>query len=109
MLRQRSSVEYKECEIIALPRKYEAKPYGFAFQTNSPYLQLFNYYINRLRENGILERASKAFEPEPQECPDIRGKALGFENCSGAFLVMMIGFGIAILTLGIETAIKKCN
>ena len=32
-----------------------------------PNRSALQYYIIHLRENGILKRASKAFEPEPHE------------------------------------------
>ena len=47
-----------------------------------------------------------ALEPAPQECPDLTGKALGLKNCAGAFLVMMVGVGSAIVLFVIENVIK---
>ena len=103
----RASQQYLDCEITPLRQKYEYKPYAFAFQTDSPYLGLFNYYINRLRENGALERTKNEIEPSPQECPDQTGKALGMKNCFGAFLVMMSGFGAGLVVLIFESFMKK--
>ena len=74
---------------------------------DSPYLKIFNYYINQLRETGALERIHKAYEPAPQVCPNLTGKALGFKNCFGAFLVMIVGVGSAILLLVLESFMKK--
>ena len=45
-------------------------------------------------------------EPAPQECPDLTGKALGLKNCAGAFLVMMVGVGSAIVLFVIENVMK---
>ena len=87
--------------------KYEFKPYGFAFQTDSPYLRLFNYYINRLKENGALEKAMKPCEPPPQKCTDQTGEALGINNCFGAFLVMMVGIGSGLLIFAMEFILKN--
>ena len=87
--------------------KYEFKPYGFAFQTDSPYLRLFNYYINRLKENGALEKAMKPCEPPPQRCTDQTGEALGINNCFGAFLVMMVGIGAGLLIFVMEFFLKN--
>ena len=87
--------------------KYEFKPYGFAFQTDSPYLRLFNYYINRLKENGALEKAMKPCEPPPQRCTDQTGEALGINNCFGAFLVMMVGIGSGLLIFVMEFVLKN--
>ena len=47
-----------------------------------------------------------ALEPAPQECPDMTGKALGLKNCFGAFLVLMVGVGSAIVLLIIEKVMK---
>ena len=102
----RSSKEYKKCEIIATPQKYEFKNYAFTFQTDSPYLRFFNYHINRLRDIGGLQKMHSAMDPAPQECPDFTGKALGLKNCFGAFLVMMVGVGSAIVLLVIENVMK---
>ena len=99
--------QYKNCEIIGLPRKYEFKPYAFAFQKNSPYLGLFNYYINGMRENGGLEKMRKECGPASQECQDLTGKPLGLKNCFGAILVMMVGVGSAITLMIIENILKK--
>ena len=87
--------------------KYEFKPYGFAFQPNSPYLRLFNYYINRLKENGALEKAMKPCKPPPQKCTDQTGEALGINNCFGAFLVMVVGIGAGSLIFVMEFFLKN--
>ena len=47
-----------------------------------------------------------ALEPAPQECPDMTGKALGLKNCFGAFIVLMVGVGSAIVLLIIENVMK---
>ena len=102
----RSSQRYKDCEITGLSRKYHHKPYAFALQPDSPYIRLFNYYIDRLRENGALRKSQDECEPDPQECPDQTGKALGIKNCFGAFMVMVAGFGSGLLLLVIECFLK---
>ena len=103
----RSSERYKRCEIVATTRKYEFKPYAFILQPDSPYLKLFNYYISHLKENGVLGKSEKACEPEPQECPDQTGKALGINNVFGAFMVMAVGIGAGLLILIAEFVIMK--
>ena len=102
----RSSQRYKDCEITGLSRKYHHKPYAFALQPDSPYIGLFNYYIGRLRENGALRKSQDECEPDPQECPDQTGEALGIKNCFGAFLVMVAGFGCGLMILAIECVMK---
>ena len=36
---------YQNCEIVDIPQKYDAKAKAWAFQKDSPYLDLFNYQI----------------------------------------------------------------
>ena len=98
---------YKKCQILALPEKYQFQPFGFAFQKDSPYLDIFNFYINNLRESGALIRIFKDVEPAPQNCPKMEGTALGFNNCFGAFLVMIVGVGTGILLLIAESFVKQ--
>ena len=102
----RSSPQYKKCEIITLPKKYNLKSYGFTLPKDSPYLPLFNYYIDQLRENGALERIFKKWEPLPPTCEDKTGQPLGFRNCLTCFLVMVAGAGLGIIILGIEVALR---
>ena len=66
----RSSPQYKKCEIIALPKKYNSKTLAWTLQKDSPYLPLFNYYIDHLKENGAWERIFKKWEPLPPKCED---------------------------------------
>ena len=44
---------------------------------------------------------------EDNECPDLTGEPIGFENCISAFLVMGTGVGAAILVMIVETIKKK--
>ena len=103
----RASPNYKKCKIIALPKKYNLKSYAFILSKDSPYLPLFNYYIDQLRENGALERIFKKWEPLPPICEDKTGKPLGFRNCFTSFLVMIIGGGLGIIILCIEVVLPK--
>lgn len=98
----RSSPQYKKCEIIALPKKFNLKTLAWTLPKDSPYLPLFNYYIDHLKENGALERIFKKWEPLPPKCEDKTGQPLGFRNCLTCFLVMVVGAGLGIIILGIE-------
>ena len=63
---------YINCKIVATPSKYDFKPYAYGFQKDSPFLSLFNYYINEMKEKGSLEQIQAQYEPAPQVCPDYR-------------------------------------
>ena len=101
----RSSPHYKKCEIITLPKKYNSKSIAFILAKDSPYLSLFNFYIDQLRETGALERIFKKWEPLPPACEDQTGQPLGFNNCLTCFLVMVFGAGLGIIIFGIEVVL----
>ena len=82
---------YKKCQILALPEKYQFQPFGFAFQKDSPYLELFDYYLKKMKQDGVLDKLIIEYEPPPQICPDLTGKALGFNNLIFPFLTMIAG------------------
>ena len=48
----RRSNEYRDCEIIDVPVKHGSTSGAFGYQKNSPFVGIFNYYINQMREKG---------------------------------------------------------
>ena len=93
--------EYAGCEILAIPSKYKITPCALALQKNSPYLPLFNYYLNEMQEKGVSEQILSKYEPAAQICPDSSGLPLGFDFCFTAFLVLLGGafVGLAIFII----------
>ena len=69
--------EYGDCKVIAIPAKYDYKPYAYGLQKDSPYLGLFNYYLKEMREKGALKQILNKFESGEQVCPDMSGQPLG--------------------------------
>ena len=65
--------EYDSCEIITIPAKYDQKPNAFAFQKDSPFVKLFNYYLKAMDEKGISHQIEEKFKKLPQTCPDKSG------------------------------------
>ena len=58
--------EYSNCEIIAIPAKYDFKPYGWGFQKDSPFLEMFNYYLDEMREKGANKQIFVKYDPPSQ-------------------------------------------
>ena len=83
--------EYVDCKIVATPGKYDFKPLAYGFQKDSPYLYLFNHFINEKREKGSMASVLTKYETGAQICPDYSGKSLGISTCIGAFIVLIIG------------------
>ena len=104
----RSTPEYKACEVIELPESIDKNAAGFPFQKNSQYLDLFNYYLLKLK-NGIIQKIKLRHQiPKPQ-CGEI-DMSLGFKNCFTTFLPLFIGgiFGL-ILLFTEKCGIFKCS
>ena len=93
---------YINCKIVATPGKYDFKPSAYGFQKDSPFLPLFNYYLNEMREKGSLKQIQVKYEPSPQICPDYSGKSLGASSVFSGFCVLFFGIGIAAILFCIE-------
>ena len=94
--------EYARCEILAIPSKYDISPLGLALQKNSPYLPLFNYHLNKMKQKGILEQILSKYEPPAQKCPDSSGLPLGFGSCFTAFLALLGGASVGLAIFIVE-------
>ena len=87
---------------MATPGKYDFKPYAYGLQKDSPFLPLFDYYLNEMKEKGSLKQIQAKYDPPPQICPDYSGKSLGVGSVFAAFGVLCFGFGMALILFGIE-------
>ena len=103
----RNYEEYVSCQLIAIPARYDYKPYAYGFQKDSPYLPIFNHYIKAMQEKGSLDQILEKYAPATQFCPDLTGKALGFNSCISAFLVLVGGAAIGLILLAIELCSRK--
>ena len=83
------------------------RSWAFTLPKHSPYLELVNYSIDQLKETGALERILKKWKPLPPMCEDKTGKPLGFRSCLSCFLVMISGFLVGTIILGIEVLLPK--
>ena len=98
----RSFDAYINCKIVATPDNYDFKPYAYGFQKDSPFLPLFDYYLNEMKEKGSLKQIQVKYDPPPQVCPDFSGKSLGVNSVFAAFGVLFFGVGIAVILFFIE-------
>ena len=87
---------------MATPGKYDFKPYAYGLQKDSPFLPLFDYYLNEMKEKGSLKQIQAKYDPPPQICPDYSGKSLGVGSVFAAFGELCFGFGMALILFGIE-------
>ena len=94
---------YINCKILGTPGKYDFKPYAYGFQKDSPFLPIFNYYLNEMKEKGSLKQIQVKYEPASQVCPDYSGRPLGIGAVFSLFVVFFVGIGIAFILFGLET------
>ena len=87
---------------MATPGKYNFNPVAYGFQKDSPFLPLFNYNLNKMRERGSLKQIKVKYEPPAQICPDYSGNSLGFLSVFSAFGLLFSGVGIALILSGLE-------
>ena len=83
------------------------KAIAWAFSKKSPYLNIFNFYIQKFKGNGIWKSIEERHKKPPQDCPDLSGEPIDFESCFTAFLVLLVGFSFSFLIILIEC--QKCN
>ena len=68
----RTTDEFINCKIIASPGKYDFKPLAFGYQKNSPFAEIFDYYIEKMRQTGHLDAIKSKYQGLEQNCPDLR-------------------------------------
>ncbi len=98
----RSLEEFAKCQILAIPEKYETRPYAFGFQKNSSYLGIFNFYFDNLRETGALSKIKLKYMKTTQECPNTAGSPIGFDNCITAFCIVSLGLVMMLILIAAE-------
>ena len=90
--------EFKKCQVIAIPDVIDiSSGGGWTFQKNSPFLPMFDFYINQLKEHGTYQRIedvgnNKTLGPD-QDCQDYDGKAIGHKKVFSLLTLLMLGMG----------------
>ena len=93
---------YKKCKVLQIPYVIDASVGGgWTFQKHSPFLPMFDMYINTLKEHGTFQRIedvgnNKTLGPE-QDCQDYDGKPIGVTKVFSLFGILAIGSGFSVL------------
>ncbi|PSN47436.1 Ionotropic receptor 110 [Blattella germanica] len=56
------------CQVLALPQTYFKGGMGFGLQRKSPYKDIINYSLMKMKSSGILQRLKLEWIPQPKEC-----------------------------------------
>ena len=76
---------------------------AYAFQKDSPYLEIFNYFIRELREKGAKKQILEKYESRGQVCPDMSGKPLEINTSFTAFILLL---GESIMIFKVQSSTK---
>eukprot|EP00095_Tigriopus_kingsejongensis_P000205 maker-scaffold41_size498431-snap-gene-3.27 protein:Tk00205 transcript:maker-scaffold41_size498431-snap-gene-3.27-mRNA-1 annotation:"hypothetical protein L798_01404" len=93
---------YQDCRVIQIPQTYLRMPMGFGFQKNSPYLEIFNHEIAKMKENGVFARILEKFDLLPLDCLPKPGRALGMANLASAYSIYILGLTLSVAILILE-------
>lgn len=82
---------------------------GWVFQKNSPYVSLFNHFLDNFNEVGLLDNLmKKQLEVIIDKCEEPSSfQAINFGNVVLAFILLLIGILISLVLLGIEYLNRK--
>ena len=76
-----------------------------SFYTDSPYVDLFNYHLHRIRQSGLVRRIINKYEaqkPKRVGCTDTSYKAIDWPNIVSAFVIMAAGTVLSIIVFYLE-------
>ena len=90
-------------------------PMAWAFQKESELLNIFNYYLEKMQQSGVIDRLRQKFIGDHNRdtgALNIQAlQGLGYANVVFPFLALLTGLCAAFMQLGIETVTickKKC-
>jgi len=98
---------YTNCDLQMVGDEFSRKPYALAVQQGSPLKDQFNDAILKLLNQRKLETLKERWwnqNPQKKVCEedDNDGGGISIHNIGGVFIVIFVGIGLAIITLGIE-------
>ena len=88
--------------IVASDGKYAPKPVVWAFPKHSPYLEIFNFYLNEYTEKGFWDAIQRKHMMYPQICSDYMNESIGWSKCITAFLCLIGGICLSAIIMGLE-------
>ena len=88
--------------IVLTKGKYMRHEVSWVFPKNSPYLNIFNYYFENFKENGIWKSIEERHKIHPQVCPELSGQPIEYSSCISAFLALLLGIIISSFVMTME-------
>ena len=93
------------CGIVGLDEVFLRSVYIYAYQKNSPLTEMFDYYLLKLKEIGVVDRIIKKYTDVPEvDCVSEVDRSLDFKTVFGIFSILLSGTCCAFLL----TFCEKC-
>ncbi|CAH1794108.1 unnamed protein product, partial [Owenia fusiformis] len=96
----------KECDLEVIGDQFSLKPYGFAFQENSPLVENVNNIILQLQNERFLERRKLHWwsSPDQNKCKrsEDDNTGLTLSKVLGIFIIVVAGIALGLICLILE-------
>ncbi|CAG9764243.1 unnamed protein product [Ceutorhynchus assimilis] len=105
-LMESTNIEYeseRNCDLIQVGGQIDSKGYGIAMTANFQYRKSFNEAILKMQEGGVLDLLKNKWWKEMNgggKCSEEESSEedeLGLDNVGGAFVVLAMGIGLALI------------
>ena len=101
----------QKCSHIAIPKTVLTSVIAYAIKKNSPYTNMFNYFLAKLQESGQLSRMWSLWSAEVRkDCFDNGATGLGINNVLASFLVLggaiLISASVIVFERLLKTRLK---
>ena len=93
---------YLTCKIVDTGVPVSKNKLAWAISKGSPFNAAITYNFLMMKEIGVIQRFSKAYQPKTQVCPDLSGRPLTMNQCASTFIILAIGVFVCIVFLCLE-------
>ena len=92
------------CDYLAIPQDIMTGYSVIAWNKHLPYKRLFNHYINKLKQSGLMNRILQKHVPKPRsDCGSADAfRGISLNKAFTLFLMLALGGLLAILILVLE-------
>ncbi|XP_046562920.1 ionotropic receptor 25a-like isoform X1 [Haliotis rubra] len=94
----------KHCDLLAVGKQFSSRAYAFALAEGSPLTRVISYTILQLQSETILETMkTKWWKNGSLTCSQVdESGGLTFHTVGGIFVVVSVGIGLGVISLGLE-------
>ena len=97
------------CDFLDIPYDVDKGLIVMAWSKHLPHRHFFDYFINKMKETGQMDRILKKWQAKPRSDCGANGEfvSMGMENTISAFAMMVLGIIIASFIFSIEFGVLK--